>query len=286
MAKYRLLSKAGYPERGFVEGKVYDEDHLPFGAGTKVCVGKLAEEYPEDWELVNEVPKKENMTKLIHLPTGEELYWSDKHAQLALKSDSNDYIRAELPEHWRVEGYDKSWEWFGNIFHLKFVGIDKNGDHWGANDFCEYYPEISRAEFEYHIYNPWKEGKYAGTFGNENRIEDEPTPYIETSFPRASQAGLIEDPADGKLKDPTKPTLAEIILQAKTLYGVDLVTKPAEETEIVFEIRHHKIVVNSDTLLIRDMTDHEAVSITREDFDMIAARSKEIPAKYEQERKG
>lgn len=190
--------------------------------------------------------------KLIHLPTGE-IYEEKIQPYKLLNKYPDNYIRAELPEYWRVEGYDKSLEW------AKYQPAYDPSEHpWdfvtnkkGRNVFdkeCSdvtfmQLTQISRAEFEYHVYNLWREGQAP------------------------------------------KPTLAEIILQAKTLYGVDLVTKPAEETEIVFEIRQHKIAVNSDTLLIRDMMDREAVLITREDFDMIAARSKEIPANYEQERK-
>lgn len=173
--------------------------------------------------------------KLIHLPTGEIV---TKHSKVKMKSilNSTIYIRAELPEHWRVEGYDKSWEWAQTDVAKHYdVTSDKRLCH--ASILFEGVEVITRAEFEYHIYNPWKEGqskqdpftpsalynymaenhnvtllgseesvirdivlndieaikqqaekmgKYAGTFGNENRIEDEPTPYIETSLSRAS----------------------------------------------------------------------------------------------------
>lgn len=156
--------------------------------------------------------------KLIHLPTGETS--EEKHQPYKLLNKYPErYIRAELPEHWRVERYDKSWEWL----ELNDCDFDLRKDwewvyfNWNKiaiKGCCQHgsliykdTKEISRAEFEYHIYNPWKEGKYAGIFGNENRIEDEPNPYIETSFPRASQARWIEDPLDGKLKNPTSPRI-------------------------------------------------------------------------------
>jgi hypothetical protein len=109
--------------------------------------------------------------KLIHVPTGEEREYSPNIAAATLKAFPHEYIRAELPQYWRVGGYEKSWEW------LKEIG-DTHGMIWPF--VCNYdedypnekaigfnetainlvqIPQISRAEFEYHIYKPWKDDK-------------------------------------------------------------------------------------------------------------------------------
>jgi len=97
----------------------------------------------------------------IHVPTGV-LY---DHPYLT-NLDINDFIRAKLPEYWRVEGYDKSWEWF----ELDYLQHRDGWVYFNSNKLltkgcCEtnsvIYNDaecISRAEFEYHIYNPWKAG--------------------------------------------------------------------------------------------------------------------------------
>jgi hypothetical protein len=106
--------------------------------------------------------------KYIHVPTGV-LYDQIHFTNL----DINDFIRAELPEYWRVEGYDKSWEWASAIIKQSLDRMYQwlsNKSTYGkgyVNAFdseCVYpdtmqIPQISRAEFEYHIYNPWKAGK-------------------------------------------------------------------------------------------------------------------------------
>ena len=145
--------------------------------------------------------------KLIHLPTGEKLQGQFDFERL-LKDFPEMYIRSELPEHWRVEGYDKSWEWLElNDFDIRkdweWVYFDSNKIQ--KKGCCQHgsviYKEstqISRTEFECHIYNPWRQGQV------KFERKSEPMQENEMSFPRASQAGWIEDPADGKLKDPTK----------------------------------------------------------------------------------
>jgi hypothetical protein len=95
--------------------------------------------------------------KYIHLPTGKEIAAEKDVANEMLESYPKTYIRAELPKYWRVEGYSLSFEWAkanrkttsqNSLFVVNhvaklIVGIE----------------EISRAEFEYHIYNPWKAKK-------------------------------------------------------------------------------------------------------------------------------
>lgn len=95
--------------------------------------------------------------KLIHLPTGEEFKVSDE-----LTYYSDDFIRAEIPEYFRVEGYDKSWEWSGNQgMQWSWVIYDRKGFYIADN--CKNLEEISRAEFEHHIYNPWKREQLKAT---------------------------------------------------------------------------------------------------------------------------
>lgn len=96
----------------------------------------------------------------IHIPTGE-IY--DKPYQTNL--DINDFIRA-LPEYWRVEGYDKSLEWakyqpaYDPSEHRWDFVTNKKGrnvfDRQISDVTFMQLPQISRAEFEYYIYNPWK----------------------------------------------------------------------------------------------------------------------------------
>jgi len=108
--------------------------------------------------------------KLIHLPTGNTLSLEKTPAWKAMLADHPQvYIRSELPKHWRVEGYDKSWEWLfkkpwssetkwewvsnirlGTILAEASAGF--NTSHPMSNKL----PQISRAEFEYHVYDRWK----------------------------------------------------------------------------------------------------------------------------------
>jgi hypothetical protein len=108
--------------------------------------------------------------KLIHLPTGEEWKFSiNRNAEFSLTNYPDVFIRAELPEHWRVEGYDKSWEWMEkepNASGTKWEWVS-NQSVFTKEDSIDGFKssnmegmklsKISRAEFEYHIYNPWKE---------------------------------------------------------------------------------------------------------------------------------
>jgi hypothetical protein len=289
MAKYRLLSKAGYPERGFVEGKVYDEDEKHGLGGT--TIRDLAEEYPEDWELVNDVPKNRiegEPTPYIEtsFPRASQAGWIEDPIDGKLKNPTKPIMPLKDVFDFINQSKDKYIYSNGTVIAAYDVPLSSL-----ELDWFEVHRPTNTSSIKHQdpftpsaLYNYMAENHNVTLLGSEESVIRD---IVLTDIKSVKQqAGWLVDPTDGLLKDPTKPTLAEIILQAKTLYGVDLVTKPADETEIVFEIRHHKIVVNSDTLLIRDKTDHEAVSITREDFDMIAARSKEIPANYEQERKG
>jgi hypothetical protein len=109
--------------------------------------------------------------KLIHLPTGEETEHPNYAAELLLAQYPAEYIRAKLPEYWRVEGYDKSWEYMEGINKEKptknwelvsnksihgptFVNGFDSDTIWPKK-----LPKISRAEFELHIYNRWKRVK-------------------------------------------------------------------------------------------------------------------------------
>jgi hypothetical protein len=106
--------------------------------------------------------------KLIHLPTGEETEHPNYAAELLMAQYPAEYIRAELSQYWRVEGYDKSFDWFEMM-----VGRQPNDSRyqWITNKCSKsikadaffsshgqlmQLPQISRAEFEHHIYNRWK----------------------------------------------------------------------------------------------------------------------------------
>lgn len=105
--------------------------------------------------------------RLIHLPSGEKHELSEAYLNAVLKS--NYYIRTTLPEYWRVEGYDKSLEWakyqpaYDPSEHRWDFVTNKKGrnvfDRQISDVTFMQLPQISRAEFEYHIYNPWREGQ-------------------------------------------------------------------------------------------------------------------------------
>ena len=100
--------------------------------------------------------------KLIELPMGQKHEINDIDASHFLRKWPSRFIRAELPEYWRVEGYDKSWE-YAQVFcnpdsknwvgYHHAIGLDvyDNGHPFTADMMV-----ISRAEFEYHIYNHCK----------------------------------------------------------------------------------------------------------------------------------
>jgi hypothetical protein len=98
--------------------------------------------------------------KYIHVPTG--VLYDEPHLS---KLDINDFIRAELPEHWQIEGYNKSWEWAETEWNIAGIKNAKGYNVFKHKGFCHHSGNIeevgfiSRAEFEYHIYNPWKAEK-------------------------------------------------------------------------------------------------------------------------------
>jgi hypothetical protein len=233
--------------------------------------------------------------KLIHLPTGKERDYEPNIAEAGLNTFPNEFIRAELPQYWRVEGYEKSWGYLCvkenkvliNCLELNWVGYDgiKVEGYSNGHPVTRDMEIISRAEFEYHIYNPWKKvqdemaqlekgisnsrlneqldmsdiidkiREKAGKMGYEftylltkDLIGNPATPYIKTNstntadydlskpiineqavlsesnpnrydldtlkqqgnemkFKRETQSPLLVDPADGLLKDPTRPRI-------------------------------------------------------------------------------
>jgi hypothetical protein len=61
MAKYRLLTKDGYPEYYYVKGGCYDED-LSFSKGG-CTISELACSFPNDWELISDVDDIKDLEK-------------------------------------------------------------------------------------------------------------------------------------------------------------------------------------------------------------------------------
>ena len=118
--------------------------------------------------------------KYIHVPTG--LFYDEPHLS---KLDINDFVLSELPKYWRVEGYRKSWEWANALSETK----DNKEWDWVSNkllrskEIANAFFEgnilqkqtqvISRAAFEYHIYNPWK-GKRSDTTDVQDALSKEP----------------------------------------------------------------------------------------------------------------
>jgi hypothetical protein len=102
--------------------------------------------------------------KLIHLPTGETKEYGHFAAEMTLADYPTEYIRAELPQYWQVEGYDKSWEWAEledptermAWVYFNWAGILNKGCCEMDSGVYKTTQPISIAEFEHHIYNPWK----------------------------------------------------------------------------------------------------------------------------------
>lgn len=168
--------------------------------------------------------------KLIHLPTGETAEWSEGIAKEWLKDRPDIYIRAELPEYWRVEGYDKSWDYFGMSKNFKHLGVNEIGK-WGSDTAKLSEAEISRAEFEHHIYNPWKakQSKASGiTSGDYRKLEFE-----------------------------------DLRMEAEKM-GFELVRKPIE-----WETDTHAFVINQRGVDITDKADDEGVFINDYHFETL-----------------
>jgi hypothetical protein len=141
--------------------------------------------------------------KLIHLPTGEVENHSLHIADALLAHKNSQYIRAELPQYWRVEGYENSWEWMDEVRESQrpenWLFVTNTSERKADGFSSKYYhlinlPLISKAEFEYHIYNPWKDGK------------------SELKFKRETPMPWAVDPADEifkpvrEFKDSFKPS--------------------------------------------------------------------------------
>jgi hypothetical protein len=91
--------------------------------------------------------------KYIHVPTGV-LY-----DQIHLTNlDINDFVRANLPRHWRVEGFYASCEWAEQHQEANTDILNSKLTLHNSIIF-EGVERISMAEFMYHIYNPWKAEK-------------------------------------------------------------------------------------------------------------------------------
>jgi hypothetical protein len=225
----------------------------------------------------------ESIMKLIHLPTGEELDYGPNIAEAVLNAFPTEFIRAKLPKYWRVEGYDKSWEYMEGINKEKPT---KNWE-WVSNKsihgptfvngfdsdtiWPKKLPKISRAEFEYHIYNRWK------------RVKDEMA-QMEKGISNIRLNEQLEmsdvDRSAWKTPSPLYKHMAEnhnvtllaseesdieqIVLndidtlkQQAEKMGYELVRKPKEPMEWVCE--SHAFLINDNGIDITDRADDEGV---------------------------
>jgi hypothetical protein len=195
--------------------------------------------------------------ELIHLPTGQRhnlpTLW-----EAALHDYPDIYIRAELPEYWRVEGYDKGWEWFENNlgripFAIEYDWISNcDGNKKGINAWdsaCKHMmhiDQISRAEFEYHIYNHWKR--------EQGKAREYDSPIINELLAEADLDGL------NALKK-----------KAKEL-GYTLVKEDPSE----WVVGRNRYFYEDDYLRIKDIEDGEYVYIQEDDLDEVIQKIQSI----------
>lgn len=237
--------------------------------------------------------------KLIHLPSETVSNYDEKSAKTLLNSAQADYIRFTIPQYWKVEGYDKSWEWAtpegvkckeGEYMEYDMVAYNKFGYN---NSACHKpnLPLISRAEFEYHIYNPWKakQGKareYDSPIINELLAEVEKE--NEMNWLRSSQAGWLVDPANGLLKNPTRPkidyekaNLEHLQLLAESM-GYDLVKKKESEKRWESEDNHFCFYNEELSCWIVDKIDGHAIVLDRKEITQLIKEVGHIIEKYEE----
>ena len=191
--------------------------------------------------------------KLIHLPTGQ-IHNLPTLWEAALQDYPDKYIRATIPEYWKVEGYDKSWEWAtpegvkckeGECMEYDMIAYNKFGYN---NSACHKpnLPEISRAEFEYHIYLPWKKRK--------GKAREYDSPIINEL--------LTEVDLDG---------LNALKKKAKEL-GYTLVKEDPSE----WVVGRNKYFYEDDYLRIQDIEDGEYVYIQEDDLDEVIQKIQSI----------
>ena len=200
--------------------------------------------------------------KLIHLPTNKEIAAEKDVANEMLESYPKTYIRAELPEYWRVEGYDKSWEWAtpegvkceeGKYIEYDVVAYNKFGYNHSACHTPNL-PEISRAEFEHHIYKTWMEQQ------EEEIIKKYMSQPIIMTF---------------------TPDLQSLKQQAEAM-GYELVRK--KEGEKRWESEDNQFCFYNDELscCIVDKTDGHDIVLDREEITQLIKEVGHIIEKYEE----
>jgi len=185
--------------------------------------------------------------KLIHLPTNKEIAAEKDVANEMLESYPKTYIRAELPKQWRVERYDKSWEY--GLACYATMNCD-----WIYNGYNPEEPKISRAEFEHHIYNPWKK---------------EQTKEIIKKY--MSQPIIMT----------FTPDLQSLKQQAEAM-GYELVRK--KEGEKRWESEDYQFCFYNDELscCIVDKTDGHDIVLDREEITQLIKEVGHIIEKYEE----
>jgi hypothetical protein len=174
--------------------------------------------------------------KLIHLPTMREKDFSNDLAEALLKEPKSGYIRAELPQYWRVEGYIKSWGYLCvkenkvliNCLELNWVGYDgiKVEGYSNGHPVTRDMEIISRAEFEYHFYNPWKKVQ-GGMAQLEKGISN--SKLNEQLDMSGGFKNGIEYITVAPIEAPIEPTIEYIKQQAENM-GYELVRKVVEES--------------------------------------------------------
>jgi hypothetical protein len=133
----------------------------------------------------------------------------------------------------------KNWEWVSNksIHGPKFVNGFDSDTIWPKK-----LPKISRAEFELHIYNPWK------------RVKDEMA-QLEKDMSGVFKNG-IKYITVAPIEAPIEPTIEYLKQQAEKM-GYELVRKPKEPMEWVCE--GHAFLINDNGVDITDRADDEGV---------------------------
>lgn len=118
MSKYKLLTQTGWPN--LEKGKIYDEDFLVAG----IKISRHVANYPRDWELVKEFPKKWKIN--VHGPHAREI------------------------QKWIRETYPYDWS-FANEFYGNAESYLHDFDFTGAERFLKDHEEITYEQFLTHV---------------------------------------------------------------------------------------------------------------------------------------
>lgn len=241
-----------------------------------------------------------------------EMAWFDFTADYCdklMKKQPDRFIRAELPEFWRVEGYEKSWEW---LFDKPWQPRDTNWE-WvsnlivcsqkkGYDGFNSSHkqgmqlPQISRAEFEYHIYNPWKRGievmKAVEEDIKKSRLNEQSEQDLQMlseakqEFQQVEQSAFKPSELYSYMAENHNVTLLgseEAEINEIVFKNIDTIKQQAERMgyELVrkvikWESTHHKFKMETDWVNITDKEDDKTVCLNPTEIETLIKKYNEF----------